>query len=171
MNSQDQIFESYVPVYDVVPEKWEEARQFLVEHLKKISNAVNVREIGFFLDEELLSGKQFIPTAAMSGSNSSNSQQFRSILRKVIDFGALPNAATKNVAHGITFDTNFTLMQLYGAATAPGTLTAIPLPYASNIANEPITLFLTSTNVVVRTGINYSSYTRTFIVIEYIQEI
>ena len=33
MNSQE--FESYVPVYDTVPEKWEEARQFLVEHLKR----------------------------------------------------------------------------------------------------------------------------------------
>ena len=44
-----QTLESYVPVYDVVPEKWEEARPFLVEQLKKISEGVNTREIGFFL--------------------------------------------------------------------------------------------------------------------------
>jgi len=70
MNSS-QIFESYVPVYDAVPEDWESARQFLVEHLKKISNAVNAREISFFLDEELLSGKQFIPSA----NNTTGEQQ------------------------------------------------------------------------------------------------
>jgi hypothetical protein len=56
LDSQE--FESYVPVYDTVPEQWEDARAFLVEQLKKISNAVNVREIGWLLDEELLSGKR-----------------------------------------------------------------------------------------------------------------
>src|SRR5574341_1434061 len=171
MNSQDQIFESYVPVYDVIPENWQEARQFLVEHLKKISNAVNVREIGFFLDEELLSGKQFIPTTAMSGPNSSNSQQFRTILRKVINFGTLPNTGTKTVPHGITVDSNFTLIQLFASATDPVNLFSIPIPYVSTSPNEPIKMFLNSTDVTIVTVGNYSTYARCFVVIEYIQEI
>ena len=60
-SSQNQSFETFVPVYDTVPEKWEDARQFLVEHLKKISNAVNAREICWYLNENVLSGKQFFP--------------------------------------------------------------------------------------------------------------
>lgn len=166
MNNQtSQIFESYVPVYDTVPESWEDARPFLVEHLKKISNAVNLREIGWFLDEELLSGKQFIPSSSVP---TGNSQQFRTVLRKVIDFGALPNAGAKAVAHGITFDSNFTLLQLYGAATAPS-LVAIPLPWFDPA--NPAQLYMDTTNIVVVTTTNLSIYTRCFVVIEYIQEI
>ncbi len=56
----DQFFESYLPVYDTVPKEWEDARVIFVEYFKKISNAVNAREIGFFLDEEVLSGKSFV---------------------------------------------------------------------------------------------------------------
>ena len=43
-----QILESYVPVYDAAPDKWEDARPFIVEQLKRLANAINVREIGFF---------------------------------------------------------------------------------------------------------------------------
>jgi hypothetical protein len=36
MDTRDsQIFDSYLPVYNVVPEKWEDARPLLVEILKK----------------------------------------------------------------------------------------------------------------------------------------
>lgn len=165
MNSQN--FESYVPVYDVVPDKWEDAREFLVEHLKKISNAVNVREIGWYLDEELLSGKAFIPGATVAG----NPQQFRQVFRKVIDFGALPNTATKTVAHGISFTTRSTLTNLYGAATNPTTLEYIPLPYSSAVLTDNIELSADSTNIVVTTASNWATYTRCYVVIEYIQEL
>jgi len=164
MNDQD--FEAYVPVYDMVPEKWEDARQFLVEHLKKISNAVNYREIGFFLDEELLSGKSFIPGATVAG----NPQRFRSVLRKVIDFGALPNTGTKTVAHGITFDANFTLIDLWGASTDPVNFFAVNLGHTS-AAPDQIELYIDATNIVVKTGSNRSAFTRTFIVVEYILEL
>ena len=115
MNSQD--FESYVPVYDVVPENWESAREFLVEHLKKISNAVNAREIGWYLDEELISGKQFYPgTTAISGQ----SNQYRTIFRKVIPFGPII-AGLNQRPHGIVVDANFTLINLWAAATNTAT--------------------------------------------------
>ena len=127
----DQRLEAYLPVYDVVPEKWEDARGFITEQLKRISNEVNLREIGWFLDEQAISGKQFIPSL----TNPTGEQgQFRTVFRKVINFGPLPNATTKSVAHGLTFDGNFSLVQLYGAGTQPSTL-AIPLPYASRTAS------------------------------------
>lgn len=168
MNNQDQQFESFVPVYDMVPEKWEDARQFLVEHLKKISNAVNIREIGWYLDEELLSGGAFIPGVTIPGNNPAN---YRQIFRKVIDFGPLPNTGTKTIPHGITFDNNFTLLHLYGAATQPSS-NAIPLPYIE-VAVTPgnIQLYMNTTHVIVITESNRSAYTRCFITIEYIQEI
>lgn len=154
-----QEFESYVPVYDTVPEKWEEAREFLVEHLKKISNAVNVREIGFFLDEELLSGKQFIPTQGMSGPNSSNSQQFRTVLRKVINCSPLV-AGANNFAHGINFDANFTLINLWVSATNSTTLQAITMVY-SEVNMDVLNINITSPG----------AFDRAFAFVEYTQEI
>ena len=156
-NSQE--FESYVPVYDTVPEKWEDARQFLVEHLRKIANAVNIREIGWLLDQELLSGQQFIPSATATDPSSSNSQQFRSVLRKVIDVGPIP-VGNKSVAHGIVFDVNFTLMHLYGAATNSTTFKASPISFQTP-AIDVTNINITST----------AAYDRGFVVAEYCQEV
>lgn len=152
-----QQLESYVPVYDAIPEKWEDSRPFIVEQLKKISNAVNSREIGFFLDEELLSGKSFIP-----GSNATDeSDNFRSILRKVIVFpGLSPGVNTQQ--HGIFIDSSFSLMQLYASATNSATLTGIPIP------NGTSTISYNATNIVITVA---SAYDRAWAVIEYIQEL
>jgi len=148
----DQLLESYLPLYDTVPEEWQEARQFLIEQLKKISEAVNVREIGWLLDDELLSGKQFIPGTA-------NNQEYRSVFRKVIDMGAIVIGANTK-AHGITFDANFTLIDLWVSATNSGTLVA-----ATYVAPE---VTMNATNI------NFTSplaYDRCFAFAEYIEEL
>lgn len=164
-----QVLESFVPVYDAIPEKWEDARPFVVEQLKKLANGINVREIGFFLDEELLSGKSFIPgiNNALDGETS---QQFRNILRKVVDCGALPNAGLKQVPHGIFIDSNFTLIDLFGAATDPVNLLSFDLGHAAAPPNQ-VEIYLDATYINIVTGTNRSAYTRTYIVIEYIQEL
>lgn len=155
-----QTLESYVPVYDAIPDKWEDARAFVVEQFKKISNAVNVREIGYFLDEELLSGKSFIP-----GTNdileAGSSQRFRTILRKVIVFPGLV-AGVNTQPHGIFIDANFTLIQLFGSATDAIALTGEPIP------NGADTISYTATDIVITVA---GAYTRGLAVIEYIQEL
>lgn len=167
MNSSDQ-FQSYVPVYDVIPEQWEGARAMLAEALKLISNAINIREVGWFLDEEVLSGKAFIPGSAAL-STGSTSESYRQVLRKVVDFGALPNTGTKSVPHGILFDNNFTLVDLWGAATAQASQ-ALLLPYQA-IAADGISIFMNTTDIVVVTQSNRSGFTRCFVTIEYLQEL
>lgn len=115
--STAQQLEAYVPVYDYIPEEWESARGALTEFLKRISNAVNIREIGWFLEEELLSGQQFIPGVTSSPIN----QQFRSVFRKVINTGPLVPGVNPGVAHGVTFDANFTLIHLWVSGTSIST--------------------------------------------------
>jgi hypothetical protein len=155
-----QQLESYVPVYDVVPYKWEDARPFIVEQLKKITNALNVREIGFFLDQELLSGKQFIPGVNIA-TDGGSSQQFRTILRKVVEFpGLAPGINTQ--AHGIFIDANFSLIQLFGAATNAGALTGEPIP------NGADTITYDVNNIIITVA---AAYTRAWAVIEYMQEL
>lgn len=157
MSSMDSTyFDSYIPVYDVVPEKWENAREFLVEHLKKISNAVNIREIGWFLDEELLSGKQFIPGITATG----NPRQARSVLRKVIDVSPLIAGANVPIAHGITFDANFTLIDLWVSGTNSITL------QAQKISGNDVVM--DSTNLTITSP---KAFDRAFAFIEYIQEL
>lgn len=158
MDSQN--LESYVPTYDVAPEKWEEGRAFIVEQLKKQANAINVREIGFLLDQELLTGKSFIPGVNIA-SDGGSSQQFRSILRKVIVFPGL-TIGVNTQPHGITVDANFSLIQLWGSATNASTLTGEPIPNGSD------TISYTATNIIITVA---AAYTRAWAIMEYIQEL
>lgn len=161
--SDNQRLESYLPVYDVAPETWEEGQPFIVEQLKKISTAVNIRDIGWFLDEEVLTGKAFVP-GINNASDGSTSQQFRSILRKVIIYpNGVTNGANPNpMAHGITVDSNFTLIQMYGAATNSTALTGEPLPNRNDYISYDVN------NVYVNVAANYD---RASIVMEYCQEL
>lgn len=153
-----QQLESYVPVYDVVPEKWEEARPFLVEQLKNLANAINVREIGFFLDQELLSGKFFIP-----GSNDvlagGSSQQFRTILRIVVDFGPIV-VGLNTIAHGIVNDADYEQIALWACATNSTTLT-------STVFGNSSTIRVIGPNIQIMSDGNYD---RCKAYLEYIQE-
>lgn len=154
----------FVPVYDTIPDEWDQARNFLVENIKKQANGINARQIGFFLDEEIPMGGQFIPLA-------SNSQEYRSMLRKVVDFGGLPKTTNKRISHGITVNSDFTLVTLYGSATKPtSTFSAIPIPYSSPTLNENIELSMDASDIIITTDSDYSAYTRCFIIAEYIQE-
>lgn len=150
-----QVYESYVPVYDAVPEKWEEARPFIVEQLKAISNAANIRQIGWYLDEELISGKQFIPSPVLSG----NSQQYRTIFRKVVDCSPLGVGANA-FNHGITFDSMFTLIHIYTSGTNSVGLVA------QTISGNSVTM--NATQVLITSP---AAFDRAFTIIEYIQEL
>lgn len=155
-----QQFESYVPVYDVMPDDWENARPIIVEQLKKISNGVNIREIGWFLDEELLSGKAFIPGQNDVDELGTN-QRFRSILRKVIVFPGL-TVGLNSQPHGIFIDANFTLIQLFASATNATAFTGEPIPNGADTMNYDAT----NINITVA-----AAYDRAYAVIEYIQEL
>lgn len=168
LTSQD--LETYLPPYGTVPANWEDAQPQLSEIIKRITQAINIRTIGFYLDQQLLTGDQFIP--ASYSSTSSTNVNYRSVFRKVVDIGTLPNAGTTSTAHGITVDANFTLVDLWGAATKPtATFAAIPLPYSSPTLNQNIKLNIDTTNINVTTAIDYSSYTRAFVTVEYLLEV
>ncbi|MFI4963530.1 MAG: hypothetical protein ACHP6H_06720 [Legionellales bacterium] len=154
IETDSQFYDAYIPVYDAIPESWEEGRQFLVKRLKEHANAINIREIGWLLDEELLNGQQFFP-----GVNSSNDQVFRSVFRKVIDFG--PRApGVYSVPHGVTVDANFSLIELYGAASNATTLTGTPINQP-NITYDAVNINITLTG----------TFDRVFAFFTYMQEV
>lgn len=160
LSVDSQNLESFVPAYDVAPQTWEEGRAFIVEQLKQLANAVNVREIGFFLDQELLSGKSFIP-GINNMVDGGSSQVFRTILRKVITFPGL-TIGVNTQPHGLMVDANFSLIQLFGAATNAVAFTGEPIP------NGADTISYDATNIIITVA---AAYTRAWAVIEYIQEL
>lgn len=161
MNTNDsQRYESFVPVYDAIPSSWEDARPFIVEQLRKISDGVNIREIGWYLDEQLLSGKSFIPGA--NTVNGETSQEFRTMLRIVVVVGPISVAGNPNITpHGLNVDNNFTLIQLWASATNSTTFRSVTF-------SNPDTIWMDDTNVYI---VSDGTYDRCNCVIEYIQEL
>lgn len=146
-----------------------EFKDFIVKlrnALNKVELVLNTKDTGKYVTQEFVNGQQFFANPSLSSTTQQNPTP-RQVYRKVINFGALPNAATKSTAHGITMDANFSITRLYGAATNPNT-SFIPLPYAHTTAANSITLNADTTNINVTTGIDYTAYTTTYIIIEYI---
>lgn len=122
---------------------------------------VNQKQNGQYDTIEQLAGQYFFVV--------NNNQSKRQAFRKVINWGALPNAAAQSQAHGITGITVWT--NIYGAARGnrvgvpfPG----FPLPYV-NLAGNSIQVDVDDTNVTITTSINYSDYDA-IVVLEYLKE-
>lgn len=150
MTSQE--FESYVPIYDAIPEDWDEAKVALTERLRKITESLNAKEIGFYLEEELLAGSQF------SGPDG-NPNEFRSIFRKVVDASPLDLGAN-SFAHGINIDANFTLIKMHVSATDSTALTS------KIIADDDVDLDAVNINIT-----SPAMFDRACAIIEYILEV
>lgn len=90
---------------------------------------------------------------------------------QMVEFGALPNATTKNVAHGIASLTLDKVIRVSGVAD-DGT-TVISLPHADTVAATTITsaveLALTVTNITAITAVDKSAFTNCKMFIEYLQ--
>lgn len=139
----------------------------LYQNLNQLSLVTNVKDSGMYVDSEFVTSCQFFPNPALS-SATGQAPVLRQVFRKVINFGALPNTATKSVAHGIAPTASFSFTRIYGCSTNPST-SYIPLPYASPVLANNIELNADATNVNVTTGSNRTAYTITYIVLEYIK--
>lgn len=171
------MFVPTTPVFDVQSLKGKdldspEFIQFMValtQRINLISIQLNAKDIGLYQLTEILNGQQFFPNPALSSTTSQSPTQ-RAGLRTVVNFGALPNAATKSVPHGIGLDATAIGTLISCTATNPGN-SFIDIPYSSvtNI-NLNIEMTIDMTNVNITTASNYSAYTICLIVFEYIKQ-
>lgn len=142
----------------------------LRQYLNNMAAAVNTKDSGLYTDQEVITGQQFLPTYSTDTSSSLN---YRDVVRKVIDFGPLPNAGTKSVAHGITTTQDYSIVKLYGGATDPAASTlsqGIPLPFVNvTTPAQGVQLDMDVTNINITTTSDYSVFTRCFVVVEYIK--
>lgn len=156
---------NFLPQTYIIPEDPSEKDLKIRQYFNDLAAATNSKDSGYYDAVETITGQQFLPTFS---TNTGANATYRSVFRKVIDFGALPLSTSKSVAHGINFQSTFSATRIYGAATDPGN-TWIPIPYSSTTSANNIELYLNSTNVVITTGSNRTNFTRTYVIVEYIK--
>lgn len=139
----------------------------LYQNLNTMALVTNVKDSAMYVTQEFVTSGQYFANPNLN-STTAQAPSLRGVFRKVINFGALPNTATKSVAHGIAPTASYTFTRIYGCATTPST-SYIPLPYASPVLVDNIELWADGTNVNVKTGSNRTAYTVTYIVLEYIK--
>ena len=139
----------------------------LYDLTNRMISAINLKESGIYDELETLASQSYFPV--VTNSNTLNQPLRRTVQRKVINFGSLPNTTTKSVAHGITFQDVAIGTRIIGSATKPGPgLSMIPIPFASPTLADNISVEIDDTNVNVTTGSDRTAYTICYIVIEYL---
>ena len=93
--------------------------------------------------------------------------QGKTLYRKVIDFGALPNTSQKTVAHNIS-DIDI-ITNIHGIARAPSSpYNTFPIPFSSlSDINTNIRITANATQISISTGSNRSSLTQCYVTLEY----
>lgn len=87
----------------------------------------------------------------------------KSIYRKVIDCGELPNGTEKSVSHGITnLDT---IISINGVAISSEN--TIPLPYIHQTTTDIVQILCTPTEVKITTTSDKTAYTKSYVTVEY----
>lgn len=155
---------------DVTSPEFKELLVRLYQNLNLMSNVLSSKDSGTYDIDEFDTGQLFFPNPAYN-SSTSISPTYRPVIRKVINFGALPNAALKTVAHNITFTDACTMTRIYGVATDPVAHSYLPLPYVdvAGAGAASVELYADNLNVGVRTASNRLAYTRCMIVLEYLK--
>ena len=141
------------------PDNFTDFHEVFDREFKKITDAINTKEGALYLLQELATFQQYF--------NPNNVQENLNVYRITVNFGALPNADTKRVSHGIAFDSNTRLTRMYGAATDTARLQYLPLPFSSPILINNVTLEADGDEILITTGTDYSNYTYVTVVMEY----
>jgi len=153
---------------EVTSPEFKELLVRLYQNLNLMSVNINLKDTGYYDTSEFVTGQKFFPQTGTS-SLSAVTPDFRQTYRKVINFGALPNTGTTNVAHGINVTAGTIFTRIYGVANDQAGTSYLPLPYASPTLINNIALSVDNTNVTIVTGSNRTAYTITYVVVEYLK--
>lgn len=167
MNNNAEGYNYFLPNDLIIPEDPKEQNLVLTDYFRFLVDNLNLKKIGDFPLEEVQNGEAWF--------NPTNRRQIRSGLRTTINFGALPNAGTTQVAHGINVTSTTFFTHIYATATNPTAVApaikAVPIPYV-NVATptDGIQITVDSTNVnITTTTANWIGFTTCYVVLEYLQ--
>jgi len=149
---------------EVTSPEFKELLVRLYQDMNKVAMAVNNKTSGTFPLIEVVNGEKFFPSSIDSSTKEIAQRQ---VFRKVINFGALPNAGAKTVAHGISLDDNVTFTHIYGVANNVPARSYLPLPYAEGL--NPVGLTINGPHIQINTNVNRTAWAITYVVLEFIK--
>lgn len=150
---------------DVNSPEFKELLVRLYQNINNIALVLNIKDSGYYVQSEFVNGQLFFPPIAPVSIN----QNFRQVYRKVINFGTLPNTATKSVAHEIVVNSSTSFTRIYATATDPIAFSFIPIPFTELLGNE-ISIDVDATNVNISTNVDRTNYTICYVVLEYLKQ-
>jgi hypothetical protein len=153
---------------DVKNPEFKELLVRLYQNIGSISQVINNKDTGVYHTDEFLCGQIYFPNPNPIAGQPND---FRQVYRKVVNFGALLDTATKTMAHDITITPGLFFTRIYGITKDPVANIWLPLPYSSPGAlGNAIELNVNGANITVITGSNRTAYTQTYIVLEYLKQ-
>jgi hypothetical protein len=139
----------------------------LYQDMNNVALALNIKDSAYYFDQEFMNGQVLFPNPGMINTNAAG----RQIFRTVINFGALGNAATVSIPHNIEITNTTTFTRIYGCTSDPINFSYLPIPYASTISiADNIEISVDSVYVNITTGVDLTSYTTTYVILEYVKE-
>jgi hypothetical protein len=139
----------------------------LYQNINIMSLAVNAKETGVYNTLRFPTSQSWFPNPAYNSTTATSPTQ-RQAERLVINFGALPNAATKSVPHNLPINPSWTFTEIKATATDTTGLNSIPIPYAAITDVDNIELNLDLNNVNITTGSNRTNFNECVVVIEFL---
>jgi len=146
---------NFIPEDYVIPEDYQEAQLFLKKTLESFARMINRKDTAQYETVEAQVNHTYPGTAP---------QIKEDIFRKIVNFGALPNAATKTVAHGLTVNDNWFFTRIEAFAHSQADNRFIPVP---NFGAFNSALWVTYTDVNIAATFDLSNYTRCYVILEY----
>lgn len=163
------LFLPTTPMLDVGDINEDNIKQLIVQLTQFINNmaiVVNQKDSAIYPLEQFVNGQTFFPDPALTAT-SPQTPTPRQVYRQVFNFGALPNAGTKTMAHNIPITNIYTFTRIYGTASDTAGLTYIPIPQAF-IGGNIVDLSVDAVNIRVRTNFNATNYNIVYIVLEWL---
>lgn len=90
----------------------------------------------------------------------------KTVFQKTVDFGALPNNTTKNVAHGIVTLDEVIEHHMWSINTSTNVRLSVPFSHTTLLADN-VQLTVDNTNVILITGVNLSIFNQSRITLYY----
>ena len=159
---------TFIQDIDVNSPEFKELLIRLYQNLNLMALTLNTKDSGLYTNDEFVNGQLYFPNPALSSSTTTNPSA-RNVYRKVINFGALPNTATKSVLHDIPITAGYSFTRIYGAASDQVGLTYLPLPFVDAAGTDNIQLDVDQFDINITTTSDRTNYTVTYVIVEYLK--
>lgn len=159
---------------EVTSPEFKELLVRLYQNINNIAINLNLKDTGYYDLQEFVNGQKYFFNPLLN-STTSQADQYRQVFRMVVNCGTITASNTYTIAHNIAVDNNYSFTRIYGCASnaqlsAPTFASFIPLPYPSATSANIVELSVDETNITIITGSGVGTYTKTYVVLEYIKQ-